>query len=378
MRKMIVFLGCLVLAGPATSFASTFPADVPVNGTILKVGATASSAGQTNVSLGIVGETPSVKTDRSPMGLFQGLFSKAKKKATSVKDQLGDWYQAGKEFVEKEKNLPGAFKQGKMSEDQKAELLKLAAKHPERSVRSGDDIADARNAHRTNTFEELKEALEGDFNWFECDVRREGPMRSLFHVGGDRRPITAHDQYQTNGMLFEDWIAVAKASGRGLKMDFKESEAIDDVLAILKKNRIPDERLILNIGISDPGEASLKSGAIPLRDRPVEDSRIQNIRRDFPKAIINLSPGTSSTTAEGKYPSWQIEQMIRYAKASGQPVMFPLRADMVTREIVQALKPFGKVAIWNDPGSYSPKDVAAEIQIFRSWGVDGMIDIRTR
>lgn len=377
MRRVIVFVGGILLFAAWTVGAVPFPVETPVDPSSVKSMSVVGASSSERVSAVAIQKTPIEKSDPSPMGLFRGLLSKAKKKAGSIKDRLGDWYQAGKEFVEKEKNLPGAFKQGAMSENQKMELSKLAGKRRDLAVQPGDDIADARNAHRTNTFEELKESLEGDYNWLECDVRREGPMRPLFHVGGDRRPITSHDPYQTNGMLFEDWLAITKASGRGLKMDFKDSEAIDDVLVILKKNRIPDERLILNVGISDPGEASLKSGSVPLRDRPVDDSRIQHIRRDFPKAIINLSPGTSSTTDDGKYTVWQIEQMIRYAKASGQPVMFPLRADMVTREIVQSLKAFGKVAIWNDPGSYSPKDVAAEVGKFRQWGVEGMIDIRT-
>jgi len=59
----------------------------------------------------------------------------------------------------------------------------------------------------------------------------------------------------------------------------------------------------------------------------------------------------------------------------GQPVMFPLRWDLVGPNVIAALRPFGKIAIWNDP-RIAPGNIVEETRRLRSIGVDGMIDLR--
>ncbi len=320
----------------------------------------------------------------TPTSLFRALGSKVKEGWSSIKKKVAGFFgsigryarQAG-DFIKEVTNLPAWVKQGDLSKKNEAKLLSLAKAKPELAWPAGGDMKDARNAHRTNTVEEMTEALEGNYNWLECDVRLEGPLRDKISIGGNRRPITAHDSFQTNGMLFEDWVKIGKASGRGLKVEIKTGGALDQVLEILKKEGISQDKLILNIGIPDPGPAKGDSDS-DLASKPVDDERLKKIRKDFPRAIINLSPGANETTPEGYYTSRQVEQMIRYSKAAGKPVMFPLKAEMVSPEIVKALKPYGKIAIWNDPSTFNPADPEAEIARFRSWGVDGMIDIRTQ
>ena len=60
----------------------------------------------------------------------------------------------------------------------------------------------------------------------------------------------------------------------------------------------------------------------------------------------------------------------------GGPVTFPLRAEFVTPEVVETLKPHGTVSIWNDPKTFLPEDKALAAKRFREMGVDGMIDLR--
>ncbi|HNV72710.1 MAG TPA: DUF2181 domain-containing protein, partial [Candidatus Ozemobacteraceae bacterium] len=297
-------------------------------------------------------------------------FKSVAKKATDAVAKTRDLFDTIGDIWDEVTNIPGWVRQGHLDEKKRKELENLARARPSLAWPVNGDIADARNAHRTNTFAEMRDALKGEYDWLECDVRLEGPLRD--HVGvplGDRRPITAHDSFQTNGLLFEDWVKIAKESGRGIKVDFKDSKALDQVLTLLKNAGVPDHRLILNIGIPDP-----KPGETDLT-KPVSDERLQKIRAAFPQALINLSPGGG--TVDGQYSEAQIAQMIRYAKAAGQPVMFPLRAEWVTREVVQKLEPHGKVAIWNSPNTFNPADPAAEIARFRSWGVTGMIDLMT-
>ncbi|NLI79751.1 MAG: FAM151 family protein [Candidatus Riflebacteria bacterium] len=306
-------------------------------------------------------------------GKGRSLWDKATGKVKGLWDKAGTLWDDAKKYAGEVLNLPGWISQGHLSEDRLRDLVALAKAHPERAWPAGRDIALARNAHRTNTIAEMTAALTGDYDWLECDVRLEGPLRDHLPIPGARRPITAHDSFQTNGMLFEDWVTIAKASGKGLKLDFKSSAAIDQCIAILQKAGVDEGKLIMNIGVPDPpADTGDKPG--DLRYKPLTDGRLTAIRRAFPGCTINLSPGAAATP-DGTYSAAQVDQMIRYARGAGRPVMFPLRAECVTREIVQALRPFGKVAIWNSPSTYDPADVAAEIAKFRGWGVDGMIDI---
>lgn len=311
-----------------------------------------------------------------------GLLDSIGRGVSAARDQVGDWRHDAAGFARKAlgfldevSNLPGFWRQGRLDDDRRRALLTLAGSRPDVAWPVGRDISMARNAHRTNTAAELEAALRGPYDYFECDVRLEGPLRDhLPFSGGERRPITAHDSFQTNGLLFDDWLEIVKKSGRGIKIDFKESQALDQVLASLKRADVADGRLILNIGIADPGTNATAAGTA-WRDRPVDDSRLVKIRRDFPGCIINLSPGCKEPDAGGHYPPRVIDQMIRYSKAAGPPVMFPLRAEMVTPEIVAALEKHGRVAIWNSISTFDPVDVAAEVARFRSWGVTGMIDL---
>ncbi|EKD83941.1 MAG: hypothetical protein ACD_39C00346G0001 [uncultured bacterium] len=69
------------------------------------------------------------------------------------------------------------------------------------------------------------------------------------------------------------------------------------------------------------------------------------------------------------------DRLIEYAKAAGKPVMYAMRAEWVTPELVKKLEPYGKVSIWNSTSTFDPTDVAKEVERFRSWGVTGMIDL---
>lgn len=212
------------------------------------------------------------------------------------------------------------------------------------------DIARARNAHRTNTIPELRMALASDSDWFEGDVR--------MHAG---RSVMAHDAHRANGALsLRDWIEVGAASGRGLKLDFKDVAAIDDALRMLRAANVPAHRIIFNVagGGSDVGRsrASLE--------------QLRRIRATYPDAIINLDPGSPP------YDAACIARVVRVARQLGGRVMFPLDARAVTRDAVRELRQVGRVAVWNDPRTFDPGDIAATTRRMRALGIDGMIDLR--
>lgn len=216
-------------------------------------------------------------------------------------------------------------------------------------VVKGDSTRDLQNKHRTNTPAEMLEGLKGDYTSFEGDIRME---RGVFGHGG-KQAIMAHDAWGTDGMTLKDWLTIGKASGRKLKMDFKEAAALPQALQYAKELKIPGDRLVFNGGVGLDWAS---------------------IRQDFPDSTLAINPPGDADKGV-PYDDKAIQETIDAAKQWGKPTIFPLRSDRVTPEVVAALKPYGEVAIWNAPSKHAPDDVEAETRRFREMGVDGMIDL---
>jgi hypothetical protein len=213
----------------------------------------------------------------------------------------------------------------------------------------GRPLSEARNAHVTNTPAEMRAALEGDYNFFEGDVR----VRSL---NGHRRAVMAHDVDQKEFLTLEEWVAVGVASGRGLKLDIKEGEALDEIAVRIAASRLPQERLILNFSLDQfPPE------------------RVRALRAAFPRAVFALNPKGGHGD---QYTPEQLDDLVAYTWAYGGPTIYPLRVDAVTAPIVARLEPHGDVAIWNTPQRFAPADLAEATRKLRAMGVTSMIDLR--
>ncbi len=232
----------------------------------------------------------------------------------------------------------------KLSSSKLDELLKAATSNPTGRWNPGTDIASARNKHTTNRYDELHEGLAGPWDWLEVDVRM---------LQGE--PVASHDEPDHRSLWMSDWIRVGAASERGLKLDFKERDAIWPTLDLVERNGVDQSRLIINVPAGDGG---------------VPPGELQTIRSKFPESIINLSPNATL------YSPGVIDAMVGLAKQVGGPIMFPLNAMFVTPRVVEGFKRGGRVAIWNNPTVWRPRDVAKTTARLRSWGVDGMIDLR--
>ncbi len=103
-----------------------------------------------------------------------------------------------------------------------------APKHP--------SLGNAKNAHRTNTREQFEAALKSGANWFEGDVRLE-----IDGSGIEMR----HDQAHESGdnLTLREWLTMGKASGRGLKLDVKESQHLPAILDELERARTPSREV---------------------------------------------------------------------------------------------------------------------------------------
>ncbi len=265
---------------------------------------------------------------------------------------------------------------------QTKEELRRKATHPDQKENrwvDGAHISEARNAHYTNTPDELASGLSKNYNFLEGDVWLEGVARRIPGLDHFREPIMAHDHTDVDGLTLAEWLEVGKASGKGIKLDIKQSAAIPKVIEAVQEAGIPEQRLILNADmVHGPGwrnDTRFKFANLAL-DVQTQVDEMAQFREAFPKATLAVGLYTAQAPEGTTYSRQQLAQAADIAGQLGGPITFPLRAEFVTPEVVKQLKPHGLVSIWNDPKSYLPDDLAKAEQKFREMGVDGMIDLR--
>ncbi len=250
------------------------------------------------------------------------------------------------------------FEPVELSDAQREALTNLAADAAANDRdRTTVPYNEQRNAHHSNTVGEMREALEGDYDWLEGDVRRDPP-------------VMGHDMFSSDGLPFEDWLQIGGASGRGLKIDIKERGSIDGIIEAIEASDVPQHQLMFNLdAITGPGGSG--TNATP--------DDVRRLREAFPDAHIAIGAKTGATEPGTTYTEAQVSEMIALAEDVGGSVFFPLRAELVTPQIVERLEAHGNVSIWNSPSSYpldGPDAIAAEAERFREMGVEGIIDLR--
>lgn len=207
-----------------------------------------------------------------------------------------------------------------------------------------DSLTTARNAHRTNTADEMHDALGDDYNWLEGDVR----------LTDDDEVVMAHDaEDREHGLTLERWLAIGADGARGLKLDLKDHDSLPAVLDALEVSGIPDGRIMVNVG------------ELPL-------SELGEIRKRFPDAWIALNPTRDD---DDTYSPDSIARITELADQLGGRITFPIRWDIATDDVIQALKPHGSVSIWTSRTGGTPNDTDTERQRLLDRGVDGMIDL---
>ncbi len=247
--------------------------------------------------------------------------------------------------------LPGV---GDVPQHEALRLLALARQvaSPLTTWTADMDWTRASNAHRTNKFHEMERALRSDHNWFEGDVR----------ISRDGRLEMAHDVHDRGaGLTFDEWLMIGIASGRGLKVELKEPAGFDMWLDAIERHGVDPTRLILNVPVAPaPGEYGLS------------DAQLRTLRRRFPDATINLSP-----TGHQRYTAAVIGELARTARLVGGRVMFPMQWDLLSDDMIAALRPYGRVAVWSAQWWGTPEDPITETETLRARGVDGMVDLAT-
>lgn len=206
-----------------------------------------------------------------------------------------------------------------------------------------NDLTTGRNAHRTNTLDEMRAGLEGDHNWLEGDLR----------VRADGTLVLSHDADKTDrGLTLDEWLRIGGASERGLKIDVKEPAALPGLLDAIAASGVPDGRIMLNVA-------------------GVSEREVREMRERFPDAWLALNPALSGHG----YRDEDLEEVGRLADAAGGRIAFPVRWDCVDDRVIAALKPHGKVSIWTDNSQGTPDNTEAERSRLIERGVDGVIDL---
>lgn len=237
-----------------------------------------------------------------------------------------------------------------LSEKYMREMLALASGWPDTAFDAGTDFEELRNAHLTNTPTQMRQALAGRYNMMEGDVR-------LDH---DRHVVLAHG-WHDEGLPLQQWLEIGAASGRLLKLDFKDSEAASIAAAMIRQQGVDPSKIMLNVTCVNWFGL----------DR-MHPQQVGQLHQQLPEARIAL------TIAKIPYTNSVLQEAVRAAQQAGDPerVTFALQAQHINPHVVQMLAPYGSISAWNTPEFYDPPDIDEERQRLRAMGVDGMIDIR--
>jgi hypothetical protein len=236
-------------------------------------------------------------------------------------------------------------------------------------------------AHRTNTPEEMLAALEDpNVQIFEGDVGAEGYVQ----LPGGQKAIMAHDPQQTDGMTLREWLEIGRDSGKTLKLDIKEGQVVDNIIADVKASGVDPAKLIFNADVIDgPGASGGKGVKSFVSGGLVGVDDLLRLREEFPEATIAVSARTGGG-AEG-YTTEQLDELTTIAAQVGEPVMIVLRSEYVTPETIAYLEQKERelgidiqISVWNDPSTepYTAEEAEAKKEYYRGIGVDGIIDIR--
>lgn len=232
-----------------------------------------------------------------------------------------------------------------------ADLVALAIRTRAAGTRwqTGKPLSEALNAHSTNMHEHMRAALEHGYNFLEGDVRQEINEPHELEMRHD----TSHES--GNNLTLRQWLEVGRVSGRGLKLDVKEPQHMDRVLAAVETSGVPEGRLMFNLGAS------------------AMDTWGARIRARFPGSWLALNP----SSGDGALNRSQVDGLLAQARAFGAPATFVIRYDDLTDEAIARLKDAGPVSVWNSQNTgRKVDDVAKVVAELRARGVNGVIDIR--
>lgn len=234
-----------------------------------------------------------------------------------------------------------------LTSDVRHELDQLALVHPRNRWPLDADISLARNKHRTDGIQRMRDGLSGPYDWLEGDIRMRG-----------RVPVLQHDGNVVPELTVEEWLAIGRRAERGMKLDIKQVRAVLPSVELALASGIDHRRLLFNLNVESPLEST-----------PIEVLR--SVRELAPDVLLNLSPGSVPYTRAQRH------RLLALGHELGGPTMYALNDSWVHRHTITHLQSEGaRVAIWNDPRQMSAGAARRRVRALRRWGVQGVIDLR--
>lgn len=208
------------------------------------------------------------------------------------------------------------------------------------------------NAHRTNTVEEMTRALEAPSTQLEGDVR--------FQLNPPHALECRHDPGPGRGnLLLADWLDIAKASGRRIKLDIKTHTRMPEIIALVHARNLPPGQLNFNLGDE------------------LTEAWAQKLRAGFPGALLSLN--CPSTALESILPRPLTEAQLawceRWARQLAAPVSLVAEVEQLTPALLARLEKTAPVSVYNEASVGHTPDPVARGRTLRAEGCTGIIDL---
>ncbi|KAL5016363.1 hypothetical protein ScPMuIL_005952 [Solemya velum] len=211
-----------------------------------------------------------------------------------------------------------------------------------------DDASAIKWAHATNSLEDLEDVLKDNgVHMIEADVMLRGqgtPTQSLI-------PVMAQYPSTDSESILEEWLDIfLKSEGKGLKLDFQSTDAVEISLQKLKDRK---EKLRMPVWL----HADVLQG--PHGGKPKVDATrfIRTVNRLFPKCTLSLgwTTGRHTDLSQSGY-TWEMVLDMYYLVRKWElepPIVFVARANLIRNSVPQLKwlidNTRSSVLIWNPP-----------------------------
>ncbi|WP_342376157.1 FAM151 family protein [Myxococcus stipitatus] len=234
-----------------------------------------------------------------------------------------------------------------------------AAPPPGNRWTPGTPLSEAKNAHTTNTRSDFDHAKNGDYTWFEGDVRMEFNREGKIEM--------RHDEGNETGdnLTLTEWLNKGKELGVGLKLDVKDDRVFDNrFLEEVRASGVPDNKLMFNYGFGKAADEGARTRAM------------------FPGATLALNPPGGPMNEQvdkliGQVTSINDANKLPSTGPNKPPVTFVFEYGKHPTDpaLINKLKEYGTISIWRG-NTFQSLSVEDSTKNLRNLGIDGMIDLK--
>ncbi|KAK5644125.1 hypothetical protein RI129_007970 [Pyrocoelia pectoralis] len=210
-------------------------------------------------------------------------------------------------------------------------------------------------AHAVNSQSLLQTALNGSVMMLEADV-----LIGTLDNEPDLIPIMGHPPTNNSDLSLENFLQAVQdynvnaTSQKGIKLDFKTIEAVEESSPII-------EKIYSQITYPVWLNADILPGPLNTTDQPVDADRFLRAAEKFENATLSIGWKTlyGGSINNASYTDEQINDMVKVIKDHNitQPITFPVRAGIAAQSLDLLEKIVGNVTnstltLWNGNDDY--------------------------